>query len=65
VIRNVLVHFALTLWQFIRAIRKGLEDPEFQTLCVLVLIVIEIVIESGTLFYHRVEGMVQDSSTEK
>lgn len=48
-----MIHFALTLWQFIRAIRKGLEDPEFQALGALVLIVIG----SGTLFYHRVEDM--------
>jgi len=48
-----MLQFFLTLWHFVRAIRKGLADPEFRSLCILVLIVIG----SGTLFYHSVEGM--------
>lgn len=48
-----MLQFLLTLWQFVRAIRKGLDDPEFRSLCILVLIVIG----SGTIFYHFVEGM--------
>jgi len=47
------LQFFLTLWHFVRAIRKGLADPEFRSLCILV----GIVIGSGTLFYHFVEGM--------
>ena len=48
-----MLQFFLTLWHFVRAIRKGLADPEFRSLCILVLIVIG----SGTFFYHFVEGM--------
>lgn len=48
-----MLQFFLTLWHFVRAIRKGLGDPEFRSLCILVLIVIG----SGTIFYHFVEGM--------
>lgn len=48
-----MLQFFLTLWHFVRAIRKGLADPEFRSLCILVLIVIG----SGTIFYHFVEGM--------
>gem|GEM_PF-295521 len=48
-----MIQFLLTLWHFVRAIRRGLADPEFRSLCVLVLIVIG----SGTLFYHSMEGM--------
>ncbi len=48
-----MLQFFLTLWHFVRAIRKGLADPEFRSLCILV----GIVIGSGTLFYHFVEGM--------
>ena len=48
-----MIQFFLTLWHFVRAIRKGLADPEFRSLCILVLVVIG----SGTLFYHNVEGM--------
>ncbi|MGB5051365.1 MAG: potassium channel family protein, partial [Caldilineaceae bacterium] len=48
-----MLQFFLTLWHFVRAIRRGLADPEFRSLCILVLIVIG----SGTFFYHSVEGM--------
>ena len=48
-----MLQFFLTLWHFVRAIRKGLVDPEFRSLCILV----GIVIGSGTFFYHFVEGM--------
>lgn len=48
-----MLQFFLTLWHFLRAIRRGLADPEFRSLCILV----GIVIGSGTLFYHFVEGM--------
>ena len=48
-----MLQFCLILWQFVRAIRKGLLDPEFRSLCILVLVVIG----SGTIFYHFVEGM--------
>ncbi len=48
-----MIQFLLTLWHFVRAIRRGLADPEFRSLCTLVLIVIG----SGTVFYHVVEGM--------
>jgi amino acid permease len=48
-----MLQFFLTLLHFVRAIRRGLADPEFRSLCILV----GIVIGSGTLFYHFVEGM--------
>jgi len=48
-----MLQFLLTLLHFVRAIRRGLADPEFRSLCILV----GIVIGSGTIFYHFVEGM--------
>lgn len=48
-----MIQFFFTLWHFVRAIRRGLADPEFRALCILV----GIVLASGTLFYHFVEGM--------
>lgn len=48
-----MIQFFLTLWHFVQAIRRGLADPEFRSLCVLVAFVLG----AGTSFYHFVEGM--------
>ncbi len=48
-----MIQFFLIFYRFARAIRSGLADPEFRSLCILV----GIVIGSGTIFYHFVEGM--------
>jgi voltage-gated potassium channel len=48
-----MIQFFLIFYRFARAIRRGLADPEFRSLCILV----GVVIGSGTLFYHFVEGM--------
>jgi voltage-gated potassium channel len=44
--------FFLVFVRFFRAIREGLKEPEFRALFLTVLVVLG----SGTLFYHRVEG---------
>ena len=48
-----MIQFFLIFYRFARTIRRGLADPEFRSLCILV----GVVIGSGTLFYHFVEGM--------
>ena len=47
-----MITFFVTIWQFFRAIIKGLKDPEFRA----ILITVCIVILGGTLFYIKVEG---------
>lgn len=47
-----MVSFLYTLVQFVRAIWKGLHDPEFRALFILVFITLL----TGTVFYARVEG---------
>lgn len=44
--------FLLIFLRFFRAIRDGLKEPEFRALAVSVLVILA----TGTLFYHRVEG---------
>jgi len=44
--------FLLVFLRFFKAIRDGLKEPEFRALAVAVMVVLA----SGTLFYHRVEG---------
>jgi len=47
-----MLSFLLTLGRFARVIWKGLHDPEFRALIVLVVVLLT----SGTVFYNRVEG---------
>ena len=47
-----MVSFILLFRSFARAIRRGLQDPEFRALGFLVFIILL----TGTLFYRRVEG---------
>lgn len=47
-----MVSFLFTIVQFFRAIYKGLRDPEFRALLILVCITLF----TGTVFYARVEG---------
>ncbi len=44
--------FFITLFRFLRAIARGLRDPEFRAL----FIVLIVTLVSGTLFYSGVEG---------
>jgi hypothetical protein len=44
--------FFITLYRFLRAIRRGLREPEFRTL----FFVLILTLASGTLFYSTVEG---------
>lgn len=44
--------FFLVFFRFFKAIRDGLREPEFRALAVSVAVILT----SGTLFYHRVEG---------
>jgi voltage-gated potassium channel Kch len=41
-----------TLYRFGRSIRSGLNDPEFEALLLLLIVILC----SGTLFYHDIEG---------
>jgi voltage-gated potassium channel Kch len=47
-----MITFLLTLARFARVIWRGLHDPEFRALIVLVVVLLA----SGTVFYNRVEG---------
>ncbi len=47
-----MVAFLLTLARFARAVWRGLRDPEFRALLVLVVVLLV----SGVLFYRSVEG---------
>ena len=47
-----MITFLITFGRFIQAIWRGLKDPEFRALLVLVLITLV----TGMLFYARVEG---------
>ena len=47
-----MVSFFFTLFRFVRAIARGLRDPEFRAL----FIVLIFVLAGGTLFYSNVEG---------
>ena len=44
--------FFFILIRFIRTLWRSLKDPEFQALFFLVVVILV----SGTMFYHRVEG---------
>lgn len=44
--------FFFTLLAFLRAIARGLRDPEFRTLFIVLLLMLT----SGTIFYSTVEG---------
>ena len=44
--------FFLTLGRFVRAIWRGLKDPEFKALAILALFILL----SGMIFYHEIEG---------
>ena len=44
--------FLLIFLRFFKTIRDGLKEPEFRALAVSVLIILI----TGTIFYHRVEG---------
>ncbi len=46
-----MIAFFYTVWQFFRSIGRGLKDPEFRALFILVLVLLLV----GTLFYMRVE----------
>lgn len=41
----------LTLWRFLRALWKGLKDPEFEALCLLT----GFLLLAGMVFYYEVE----------
>lgn len=47
-----MVSFFITLFRFVRGIARGLRDPEFRAL----FIVLIFMLAGGTLFYSRVEG---------
>ena len=47
-----MVSFFITLFRFLRAIARGVRDPEFRALFVLLLFVLL----SGTIFYSTMEG---------
>lgn len=47
-----MISFLITIGQFLRAIWRGLREPEFRALFTLVAILLL----TGTLFYSRVEG---------
>jgi voltage-gated potassium channel len=47
-----MVSFFITLLRFIRAFARGLKDPEFRALFIVVLFLLL----SGTLFYSSIEG---------
>ncbi len=46
-----MIAFFVTIWQFFRSIWRGLKDPEFRALLILVLVLLLV----GTLFYMRWE----------
>ncbi len=47
-----MITFFTTFWRLTRSVFKGLQDAEFRGLFFLVLLILI----SGTLFYHTVEG---------
>ena len=47
-----MITFLITLGRFVQAIWKGLKDPEFRALLILVVFTLLV----GMLFYARVEG---------
>ena len=47
-----LIPLFATLYRFGRSIRTGLADPEFKALLLLLIVILA----SGTLFYHEIEG---------
>jgi len=47
-----MVSFLITIGRFVHAIWRGLRDPEFRALLILVVITLL----TGTLFYAKVEG---------
>jgi len=47
-----LLYVFITLILFLRALKKQLENEEFQTLLLLVIFILTL----GTFFYHNVEG---------
>jgi voltage-gated potassium channel len=47
-----MITFLITLGRFVQAIWRGLKDPEFRALLILVLFTLLV----GMLFYARVEG---------
>lgn len=42
----------ITAWRFARALLRGFRDPEFKALFLFVIIILF----SGTIFYHSIEG---------
>jgi voltage-gated potassium channel len=46
-----MIAFFYTIWQFFRSIGRGLKDPEFLALFILVLVLLLV----GAVFYMRVE----------
>lgn len=47
-----LIPLIATIYRFGRSIRAGIKDPEFEALLLLLLVILS----SGTLFYHDIEG---------
>ena len=47
-----MLSFVLLFWRFLRATIGALEDPTFRPIFTLVMLLLA----SGTVFYHRVEG---------
>jgi voltage-gated potassium channel Kch len=47
-----LITLFTTLYRFGRSVKNGLKDPEFEALLFLLLVILV----SGTIFYHGVEG---------
>jgi hypothetical protein len=47
-----MIPFVFTLYRFARTIVREFKDPEFRALLFLVLVILG----SGTLFYHDIEG---------
>ncbi len=47
-----LIPLLATIYRFGRSIRAGLHDPEFDALLLLLVVILS----SGTLFYHDIEG---------
>lgn len=47
-----LIPLLATIYRFGRSVRTGLKDPEFDALLLLLVVILS----SGTLFYHDIEG---------